>query len=368
MLRRGDVRRDRLRLLKPAASKGGPFDPPLLSLSPRHLRRVDAEGGRYVTKLTGTREECWVRGDGARVRAAIDQEGKLQVLVERAGEEDVTKRLVWIPTREPESEGISRYYGRWEHGKDACVLSPEGAGVILHPESLTLKREPELVDVYEGDGVLLALRNIPYGARVVSAEGVEGLSVDDVVSDVRVPDIERGPDIQIHPREAFLRGFEPIGFHASFAGLGFAGFAPTQGDGAGDLARLVRKRDGVAQGGFRPINPPDNADEYLTLTLAKELAPSVTTGRVRLGKAGTIALSDGRKYRIRAGVRERLPKGTFELVACALLDSVLLIHICVPTEDLVAPDANTVLAHLKPFLLGIHVERADGPSDSDVNG
>ncbi len=356
---KGDVRRARLRLMRLATTPGGPFDPPLLSVSGRHLRHIDAQDRPRVVCLTGAREELWVRGEGVLFRATLDAAGKLLLRVSRAGQADVQKRLVRIPLGRRGTDGASRYYGRWEYGQDAAVLSPKGAGVILHPDSVTVDVAPELVDVYEAEGVRLALRNVPNGARVVCAEGIDDLDVDALVSDIRVPDIERGPDVEVHPREAFLRGFERIGLRANFAGIDFAGFAVTQGDGAPDLARFTKRQGGASYGAVRPIEPAEDEDALLEATLDAELKPSPLTGRMHKGAAGTINLTDGRRYRVRAGVRERLPSGALELVACALLDGALRVTVCVPYHELCAPDANVVLAKLKGFLLGLHVVRAE---------
>jgi len=360
MQKKGEVRRNRLRLLRAADAPGGPFDPPVWSVSPRHLRHV-GEGGRAVVSLDAAREELWVRGDGERVRAVIDEAGKLALRVPRDGSRDVEveHRFVYIPTGRRPDEGVARYFGRWEYGRDSVVLSERGAGVILRPDSLTLERPPELVHVYEGEGLLLALRDVPNGARVVAAEGVEGLAAGDLLSDVKTPDVERGPDVAIGPIEAFLRGFLPVGFEASFAGLDFAGFAPAQGDNSPHLARLLKRRDGIAWAALRPVEPVDDVDGELTVALAKALAPSPVTGRVRLGKPGTITLTDGRRYRVRAGVREHLPSGALELVVCALLDGVLRLELGVPFDEVIAPDANAVLARCKGFLLALRARPLD---------
>lgn len=363
MQKKGEVRRERLRLMRAADARGGAFDPPLWSISPRHLRHVAPSGERRVIPLTGAREELWVRGDDARVRAVIDEAGKLALRVERASEPVVERHLVRIPTSEPAPDGAARYFGRWEYGKDSLVLGERGAGAILRPDSLTIERSPELVHVYEGEGLLLALRDVPHGARVVAAEGVEGLADDALLSDVKTPDVERGPSVAIGAIEAFLRGFPPVGFEASFAGLGFGGFAPAQGDNSPHLARLLKTRDGIAWAALRPIEPVEDVDGELTVALAKALAPSPVTGRVRLGKPGTITLTDGRRYRVRAGVREHLPGGAIELVVCAILDGVLRLELGVPFDEVIAPDANAVLARCKEFLLGLHarpLEAADG--------
>lgn len=355
MKKRAEVVRSRLRLLRVAGVEGGPWDPPLLSLSPRHLRRVDAAGARTAMPLAATREELWVRGPEARFRATIDEADKLRLLIEQRGREPrALERLVRIPGAR---SAASPYLGRWEYGKLRVVISPKGAGAIEPPDTLTLEREPERVHVYEGEGILLALRDVPNGARVVCADGVPGLAVDDLVSDVTVPDHERGPHVEIDPNEAFLRGFPAIGLRASFGGLGFAAFAASQGEGSGELARFTRKLDGVDHGAIRPIEPVADEDAVLRERLREELAPSAITGRVVTGKPGTITLTDGRRYRVLAGVRERLPKGTFELVACLLLDGALLAAICVSHDTLTAPDANVVLARLQGFLLGLHVVR-----------
>jgi len=353
MQKKGEVRRGRLRLMRAADAPGGAFDPPVWSVSPRCLRRVAAGGERHEIALEAAREELWVRGEGARVRAVMDDAGKLALRLERTGEDDEARHLVRIPTGREAAEGASRYFGRWEYGKDSLVLSERGAGILLRPDSLTIERPPELAHVYEGDGLLLALRDVPNGARVIAAEGVDGLSVDDLLSDVQTPDVERGPNVAIGAVEAFLRGFPPVGFEASFAGIDFAGFAPAQGDRSPHLARLLKKRDGIAWAALRPIEPVEDADQELTVALAKALAPSPVTGRVRLGKPGTISLTDGRRYRVRAGVREHLPGGALELVVCAILDGVLRVELGVPFDEVVAPDANAVLARCKDFLLAL---------------
>ncbi len=237
------------------------------------------------------------------------------------------------------------------------VITPKGAGAIFEGASVTLEREPELVHVYEGEGVTLALRDVPNGARVVAADGVPGLEVDALVSDVQVPDLERGPHVAIHPNEAFLRGFPAIGFRASFGGLDFAAFAAAQGDASAELARFTKKQYGVDHGAVRPIEPTGDEDGALRARLDEELAPSPVTGRVVRGKPGTITLTDGRRYRVHAGIRERLPKGDVELVACLLLDGALLAAITVAHQGFEAPDAAAVLARLQAFLLDLHVER-----------
>lgn len=353
----GDVRRSRLRLLKVAGGQGGPFEPPLLSLSPHHLRRIDAMDQATVTPLGGAREELWVRGEQVRLRGTIDDAGKLDLIVDRDGAEPARLRLIRIPTGREATGGAARYFGRWEHGKNRAVITPKGAGVILPPDSITIERPVELVDVYQGATALLAIRNVPNGARVVCADGVDGLEVDALLSDVLVPPLERGPDVAIHPREAFLRGFPAVGFRASFAGLDFDGFAPTQGDRSAELARFTKKQRGVAYGALRPVEPPEDEDALLAATLDAELSPSADTGRVKRGKPGTITLTDGRRYRVHSGVRERLPQGSWELIACALLDAALVVRVCVPFDELSEPNANVVLDRLGPFLLGIHVVR-----------
>ena len=103
-----DVRRGRLRLLQVAAGQGGPFDPPLLSLSPHHMRRVDAMDHGTVTPLDGAREELWVRGEGVRLRGTIDDAGKLDLRIERAGAEPARLRLIRIPTGRDPTEGAGR--------------------------------------------------------------------------------------------------------------------------------------------------------------------------------------------------------------------------------------------------------------------
>ncbi|MCB9596332.1 MAG: hypothetical protein H6719_26655 [Sandaracinaceae bacterium] len=351
MQKRAEVRRARLRLLRIAGTPGGAWDPPLLSLSPQNLRRVDADG-RAVVPLTGAREELWYRGEGARFRVTLDEVGKLVVNVERAGAEPaVIDRLLRIPTARPPTDP---YFGRWEYAKQRAVLTPKGAGLILHPDSVSIDQAPDRVHVYEGEGILLALRDVPHGARVVCADGVPGLEVDGLVSDVKVPDLEAGPEVEIDANEAFLRGFTPVGVRASFGGLDFAAFATSQGDGSPDLARFTRKPHGVDHGALRTIERPDDEDALLGASLAAELAPAPTLGRVRTGKPGTITLTDGRRYRVHVGVREQLPKGTIELVTHALLDGVVLARICTSHDDLTPPDANVVLAKLQAFLLGLH--------------
>jgi len=325
----------------------------LLSVSPRHLRQVDAMDEPSVREVSSAREELWAREGETRFRAQIDAAGKLELEVSRAGEPMVEKRLVRIPLGTPGTSGASRYFGRWEHGRDAAVFSPKGAGVILHPDSVTVARAPELVDVYEGQDFLLALRNVPHGARVVCADGIEGLEVDGLISDLKMPDIARGPEVEVHPREAFLRGFPAVGFRAAFGGLDFAGFAPTQGDGSPHLARFTKKQRGVSYAAVRPVELTEDEDALLAAALRAELKPSGATGRVKLGPAGTINLTDGRRYRVQASVRERLPSGAPELVTCLILDRILLATVCVPAAELATPDANVVLEELKAFLLGL---------------
>ncbi|MEZ4340195.1 MAG: hypothetical protein R3B82_26530 [Sandaracinaceae bacterium] len=361
MKKRPEVRRSRLRLLRPAGVEGGAWDPPVLSVSPRFLRRVDADG-RTTTALTIAREELWARGDGLRLRATIDEADKLRVVIERDGAEPIVlERLVRIPGAR---SATNPYLGRWEYAKHRVVITPKGAGAIAATgdpstlESFGADREPEIVHVYEGEGVRLALRDVPNGARVVCADGVPGLEVDGFVSDISVPDLEHGPHVEIPANEAFLRGFPAVGLRASFGGLDFAAFAPSQGDGSAELARFTKKQYGLDRGALRPIERPDDEDAVLAARLAEELAPSPVTGRVLRGKPGTITLSDGRRYRVHSALRERLPKGETELVVGLLLDGVLLATLSVAHEGWSAPDANTVLTRLQTFLLGLHAEPA----------
>ena len=350
----------------PASGSRGPFDPPLLSVSPRNIRRVSATDELTVVPVSLVREELWARGDGVCMAAAL-VDGNLALRVTRSDGEELRRRLIRMPIGRRGISGAAMFYGRWEFGKDAAVFSPSGAGVTLSTgprerEAYTATSH-ELVDVYEGEGVRLALHNLPNGARVVAADGLEGLGVGTVLSDLRMPDIMRGPEVDVHPREAFLRGFPPIGFRASFAGLAFEGFAPTKGDGSRDLARFTRKPNGLAFGAVRPVQTPADPDALLHAALTAELKPTALVGRVRVGKPGTITLTDGRRYRVQAGVREYISTGLCELVACLLLDDALLVTVGAPTEALCAPDAKLVLKSLQSFLLGLHLVRGDGPSN-----
>lgn len=356
MKKRPEVRRSRLRLLRPAGVEGGPWDPPLFSVSPRSLRRIDAEG-RTTTPITAAREELWARGEGLRLRVTLDEADKLRLRIERdAGDPIVLERLMRIPGAR---SAAHPYLGRWEYAKHRVVITPKGAGAIAEGDSFTADREPETVHVYEGEGVLLALRDVPNGARVVCADGVPGLEVDGLVSDVSVPDLERGPFVEIPANEAFLRGFPAVGVRASFGGLDFASFAPSQGDGSAELARFTKKPFGLDRGALRPIEPAQDEFGVVAARLAQELAPSPVTGRVLKGKPGTITLTDGRRYRVHPAARERLPKGDVELVVAFLLDGVLLGALSVAHEGWAAPDANAVLARLQDFLLGLHADPAE---------
>ncbi|MBX3274978.1 MAG: hypothetical protein KF729_32235 [Sandaracinaceae bacterium] len=351
MKRTPEVVRSRLRIVRPAEAGGGAWDPPIYALSPRHVRWLDASG-RHELGLASAREEAWVRGEDARLRATLDPGDKLRVVIDRDGAAPIVfERLVRIPGVKAASDP---YLGRWEYGALRVVISPKGSGAIHGEGTVTLERAPERCHVYEGEGVLVALRDVPNGARVVCAEGVPGLAADALVSDVRVPDLERGPLVEVHPNEAFLHGFAPVGLRASFGGLDFAAFAVAQGDGSPDLARFTKRQYGVAWGALAPIAPPADADEALRARLARELAPSALTGRVRPGEPGTIALTDGRRYRVLAAAREVLPEGRVELVACLLLDDVLLATVVADGVALEPPDAHAVLRRLEAFLLGLH--------------
>lgn len=355
---RGTVRRERIRLLQLTAEGAtAPFTPPLLALSPAWLRVIEADGSRRELAITRTHEAVWY-GDGPRLRARVDDEGKLRLRLERPERAPIERRLVRIP-----GGGDHAYFGRWEHAKDRAVLSPKGAGVILDgDDACTLEAAPAVVDVYEGasEGALLALRNVPRGARVVAADGLPLLTPGALISDVAVPELARVEALELHPHESWLRGFPPIGFSASTAGLDVAGVTRAQVPGSPDVARLVRHNRGVAWAAFRPIEPPDDADALLAATLADDLAPTPEIGRVLSGKPASIALSDGRRLRIRGVARERLPRGDVELVVAAVLDDALLVEVCAPLAELAEPTGQRILDALRAFWLGLFVRRADG--------
>lgn len=350
---RDRVRRSRLRLLH-LTTEGArePFTPPLLSASPRALRWIDADGAFHERALDEAYEAIWY-GTVPRLRGRLDDEGKLRLRVERPEREAVERRLVRIP-----GSGDARYFARWEHARDRAVLSPKGAGVILDgKDTCTIEQRPAIVDVYAGDGVLLALRNVPNGARVVTADGVALLAPDALVSDVQIPDVAKPDRVEVHPYESWLRGFPAIGFEASAAGLDVAGFTRAQVAGSPDVARLVRKNRGVAWAAFRPVEPPEDPDALLAITLQDDLAPTPDIGRIVSGKPATITLSDGRRYRLRGVARERLPRGDFELVVAALLDDALLVEVCAPVAELTEPTGQRMLDALKAFWLGLSLRR-----------
>lgn len=350
---RDPVRRSRLRLLQLTAEGARePFTPPLLSVSPRGLRWIDGDGAFEERALDEVHEAIWY-GRGPRLRGRLDDDGKLRLRLERPDRAPIERRLVRIP-----GSGDAGYFARWEHARDRAVLSPKGAGVILDGEdTCTLEERPAVVDVYAGEGVLLALRNVPNGARVVAAEGVPLLALDALVSDVQIPDVAKADHVSVHPLESWLRGFPAIGFEASAAGLDVAGLTRAQVAGSPDVARFVRKNRGVAWAAFRPIAPPGDADALLAATLQDDLAPTPEIGRVVSGKPATISLSDGRRFRLRGVARERLPRGDVELVVAALLDDALLVEVCAPIAELAEPTGQRVLDALRRFWLGLFVKR-----------
>ena len=290
---RDRIRRSRLRLLQ-LTTEGArePFTPPMLSASPRALRWIDADGAFHERALDEAYEAIWY-GTVPRLRGRLDDEGKLRLRVERPEREAVERRLVRIP-----GSGDARYFARWEHARDRAVLSPKGAGVILDgKDTCTIEQRPAIVDVYAGDGVLLALRNVPNGARVVAADGVALLAPDALVSDVQIPDVAKPDRVEVDP------------------------------------------------------------DALLTITLQDDLAPTPEIGRIVSGKPAAITLSDGRRYRLRGVARERLPRGDFELVVAALLDDALLVEVCAPVAELTEPTGQRMLDALKAFWLGLSLRR-----------
>ena len=128
-VRTGTARRERLRLLRvavdPEPAGRGPFDAPIGSLSPKHARAV-IDGERSTLPVERAREELWYRDDGGRIRAALTDSNHLELRLE-VGPARHDLELVRIPKGRDEHP----YFGRWEYGKHACVLSPKGAGVIV---------------------------------------------------------------------------------------------------------------------------------------------------------------------------------------------------------------------------------------------
>ena len=365
-MRPSPIRRERLRLLRVPRAEGpeerAAFDPPLLSVCPRTVSWIDAADALVERPVSHACEELWYVGDEGRIAARLEEDGRVHVERVVGGAAPTTRSLVYIPLgpARDEVDGVPRYVGRWEHGKDRAVLSPSGAGLLLADgTSLTVGAPPQLVDVVRGDGLLLALRAIPNGARVLAADGVEVVTTDDVLSDIAVPEVERGPAVEVHPREAALAGFARVGFRASFGGLPFASFTRALGDQSADLARFAKTPRGVAWAAVRPLSEaPEDRDAYLERALRAELTPAHTIGRARVGKAGTIALSDGRRFRARAATLERLPKGSAELLVAALLDvdghAPIALRVAAPLDALADPTPTLALSRLNAFLIAFH--------------
>ncbi|MGE0784357.1 MAG: hypothetical protein AB7S26_01615 [Sandaracinaceae bacterium] len=360
--RTGTVRRSRLRLLhlprEPERAGRGPYDPPLLSVAPRTVRWVDADGALGSSELARSDEEVWYRAPVGRAIATLGVNGRLRLDVTFGtgdGAEELSLDLIRIPS----PKGEHPYFARWEFGKDKAVLSPKGAGLILADgRTLTIEAAPEMVDAYRAERVVLALENVPNGARVVACDGLSVLREGALVSDIRNADIEKGPSVEVSPYEAFLRGNLPVGFRADMTGFDFGGIALTQGEASADLARFVKTTRGVSWAAVRPIARPSDLDAFLAQALVEPTGDEASFGRTQRGKPGTIALSDGRKFRILPHHRERLPRGTWELFAALVIDADaehgLLIRIAVPLERPAEPSPQAALDAIGRFLVAFH--------------
>ncbi|MFK7990530.1 MAG: hypothetical protein AB8I08_31200 [Sandaracinaceae bacterium] len=370
MVRAGPVRRARLRIFqlprRVPADGGDAFRAPLLAVSGRAIRRLDEAGELHTLPIDSHRGELWYTDGERHLRAWLDGDRHLGVEV-RSGELGGALRLVYIPLdKGGKREGRRRYFGRWEYATHRAVLSPKGAGVILEGGSASFEGPPDEIDVARGEGVCLGLRLVPNGVRVDAAEGVEGVEVGAILSEVRVPEVERGPKVEVHPHEAAMTGGPALGFRGSFGGHRFAGFTRTLSDGGGDLARFLRPRGEPSWGAVKAhAAMPADREDHLERALRAEMKPLHTVGRTQVGAAGTIALSDGRKFRVRAASMERLPKGDFELIVAALLEvdeHALELRFCVPSVEGDEPTAATVLKRAEALLVDLVPWRPTSPS------
>src|SRR5690606_33819379 len=101
LMRPSAVRRERLRLLRvpraDAPSERAAFDPPLLSVSPRTVRWIDAADALVERPVTLAREELWYVGDEGRLTARLEESGHLHVERVIGDAAPTSRSLVYIP-------------------------------------------------------------------------------------------------------------------------------------------------------------------------------------------------------------------------------------------------------------------------------